>query len=73
MKKSGSARKVLGNTDEPEPKYIVADVYDRVFIGLKYGEPAYSEDISLAKPLEGQRKFNTLQRHSYHKLVQIFI
>ena len=58
---------------ENEPFYLVLDEYARVFSGLRKGYPYFSENIDDAKPLQGQTKFDFLQRYSTIKLEQMFL
>lgn len=56
-----------------EPEYIVVNEMDQVFVGLISGEPDFSINIDKAKVLQGQSKFETLRRHSWCKIEQVFI
>ncbi len=58
---------------ENEPFYLILDEYARVFSGLRKGYPYFSENIDDAKPLQGQAKFDYLQRYSTVKLEQMFL
>ena len=58
---------------ESEPFYLILDEYVRVFSGLRKGYPYFSENIDDAKPLQGQAKFDYLQRYSTIKLEQMFL
>lgn len=57
-----------------EPEYIILDERARVFSGLREGYHIFSEDLDDAKPLQGQSKFEYMQRCvPYFKLEQIFL
>ena len=56
-----------------EPEYLILDEYARVFAGCRKGYPFFSDDIDEAKPLQGQEKFDYLQRYSHLKLEQMFL
>ncbi len=55
------------------PPYIILNERAQVYIGLIGGYPNFSDDLDEAKPLEGQAKFETLERVYHAKLEQIFI
>lgn len=71
MKKTGKCRWV--DPQSLEPEYIVINDMDQVFVGLMGGEPDFSINIGEAKVLQGQTKFDTLRRHSWCKIEQVFI
>lgn len=56
-----------------EPEYLILDEYARVFAGCRKGYPFFSDNIDEAKPLQGQEKFDYLQRYSLIKLEQMFL
>jgi hypothetical protein len=58
---------------EDEPEFIILDERARVFAGLREGYPFFSEDLDEAKPLQGQAKFDFLQRYHHLKLEQMFL
>ena len=58
---------------ENEPEYIILDGYARVFAGCREGYPYFSDDIDEAKPLQGQEKFEYLQRRYLYELEQMFL
>jgi len=58
---------------EIEPEFIILDERARVFAGLREGYPFFSEDLDEAKPLQGQAKFDFLQRYYHLKLEQMFL
>jgi hypothetical protein len=61
------------NIEIKEPEFIIMDEKARVFAGCREGYPFYSENINEAKPLQGQSKFDFLQRYNYLKLEQMFL
>jgi hypothetical protein len=73
MKKTGKCSKRWVDPQSLEPKYIVINDMDQVFVGLMGGEPDFSTNIDSAKVLQGQAKFETLKRHSWYKIEQIFV
>jgi hypothetical protein len=73
MKKTGKCSKRWVNPQSLEPKYIIINKYSQVFTGLIGGEPDWSDDVLRAKQLQGQSKFDTLQRHYYIKIEQMFL
>lgn len=68
MRKTGKQQ-----VNEKEPEYLILDEFARVFAGCREGYPYYSENMDEAKPLQGQEKFDFLQRHSILTLEQMFI
>ena len=72
MKKTGKCRRYK-NPQGDEPQYIILNKYSQVFTGLIEGEPNWCDDVLQAKLLRGQSKFETLKRHSYLKIEQMFI
>ena len=72
MRKRGSVNKKR-KPQYTEPEYIVIDHQDRVFAGIKGGEPLFSYDLNEAKPLRGQGKFETLIHFCYQPIQQLFI
>lgn len=58
---------------EPEPEYLILDEYARVFSGCREGYPFFSDDLDEAKPLQGQEKFDFMQKYHYLKLEQMFL
>lgn len=69
MKKTGKCRE----PEVIEPEFIILDEFARVFAGCKNGYPYYSENMDEAKPLQGQVKFDFLQRYSHLQLEQMFL
>lgn len=67
MKKTGKCPVV------EEPEFIILDEFARVFAGCREGYPYYSENMDDAKPLQGQLKFDLLNRYSHIKLEQMFL
>ena len=59
--------------EEPTRKFIVLNEYCQVFCGLKYGLPAFSDNIDDAKPLSNQRQVEMIQRGTLHKLEKSFL
>lgn len=72
MRKIGSVNKKR-KPQYTDPEYIVIDHCDKVFAGLKGGEPLFSDDLNDAKPLRGQSKFETLKYFCYQPIQQMFI
>jgi hypothetical protein len=64
-------KKVVGITESPS--YIILNERAQVYTGLIGGYPNFSDDLDEAKPLEGQAKFETLERVYHTKLEQMFI
>jgi hypothetical protein len=58
---------------EIEPEFIILDERARVFAGCREGYPFFSDDLDEAKPLQGQEKFEFLQRNNHLKLEQMFL
>jgi hypothetical protein len=58
---------------EVEPEFIILDERARVFAGCREGYPFFSDDLDEAKPLQGQEKFEFLQRNNHLKLEQMFL
>jgi len=58
---------------EIEPEYLILDEYARVFAGCREGYPFFSDDLDEAKPLQGQSKFDFMQRYHHLKLEQMFL
>lgn len=58
---------------EIEPEFIILDERARVFAGLREGYPFFSENLDEAKPLQGQAKFDFLQRYHHLRLEQMFL
>jgi len=58
---------------EDEPEFIILDERARVFAGCREGYPFFSDDLDEAKPLQGQEKFEFLQRNNHLKLEQMFL
>ena len=56
-----------------EPSYIILNSDAQVYTGLIGGYPNFSDDMDEAKPLEGQGKFETLQRFTKMPLEQMFV
>lgn len=59
---------------QKEPKkinFIVVDEMLQAFCGLRGGYPQYHPDWDLAKPLQNESQFQTLQRLSLSKLEMI--
>lgn len=73
MKKTGKCPKRWVNPQSLEPEYIIINDKNQVYIGLDGGYPVFSDDIEKAKPFKGQSKFDTLKRHSYIKMEQMFL
>ena len=69
MKKTGKCRE----PEVEEPEFIILDEFARVFAGCREGFPYYSENMDDAKPLQGQAKFDFLQRYSHLFLEQMFL
>lgn len=69
MKKTGKCRE----PEIEESYFIVLDEFARVFAGCKHGYPHYSDDMDDAKPLQGQGKFDFLNKYSHITLEQMFI
>ena len=68
--------KKIGKCREPEveePEFIILDEFARVFAGCREGYPFFSENMDEAKPLQGQAKFDFLQRYSHIRLEQMFL
>jgi len=61
------------NTEEPVKKFIILNEYCQVFCGLKYGLPAFSDNIDDAKPLENQRQVEMIQRGTLFKLEKSYL
>ena len=61
------------NIEEPARKFIVLNEYCQVFCGLKYGLPAFSDNIDDAKPLENQRQVEMIQRGTLFKLEKSYL
>ena len=61
------------NTEEPARKFIVLNEYCQVFCGLKYGLPAFSDNMDDAKPLENQRQVEMIQRGTLFKLEKSYL
>jgi len=59
--------------EEPTRKFIVLNEYCQVFCGLKYGLPAFSDNVDDAKPLSNQRQVEMIQRGTLHKLEKSFL
>ena len=59
--------------EEPVRKFIVLNEYCQVFCGLKYGLPAFSDNIDDAKPLENQRQVEMIQRGTLFKLEKSYL
>ena len=70
MRKS-KKRKIVGNPKHPP--YITLNLKAQVYTGLIGGYPNFSDNWDEAKPLEGQSKFETLERVYHAKLEQMFI
>lgn len=79
MKKIGSvlnmkkSKKKLLAWQVEESSYIIINSESQVFTGLIQGYPNFSNNLDEAKILEGQKKFDTLQRYSKTPLEQMFI
>jgi len=58
---------------EVEPEFIILDERARVFAGCREGYPFFSDDLDEAKPLQGQEKFEFLQRNNHLELEQMFL
>ena len=58
---------------EIEPEYLILDEYARVFSGCREGHPFFSDDLDEAKPLQGQEKFDFMQKYHHVKLEQMFL
>jgi hypothetical protein len=58
---------------EVEPEFIILDERARVFAGCREGYPFFSEDMDEAKPLQGQSKFDFMQRYHHLQLEQMFL
>jgi hypothetical protein len=58
---------------EDEPEFIILDERARVFAGCREGYPFFSDDLDEAKPLQGQEKFEFLQRNNHLELEQMFL
>ena len=71
MRKSKKRRSLIGNIEHPS--YIILNERAQVYTGLIGGYPNFSDDLDEAKPLEGQAKFETLERVYHTKLEQMFI
>ena len=56
-----------------EPEFIILDERARVFAGCREGYPFFSEDMNEAKPLQGQSKFDFMQRYHHLQLEQMFL
>ena len=59
--------------EESTRKFIVLNEYCQVFCGLKYGLPAFSDNVDDAKPLSNQRQVEMIQRGTLHKLEKSFL
>ena len=59
--------------EEPVRKFIVLNEYCQVFCGLKYGLPAFSDNVDDAKPLSNQHQVEMIQRGTLHKLEKSFL
>ena len=58
---------------EVEPEFIILDERARVFAGCREGYPFFSDDLDEAKPLQGQEKFDFMQKYHHVKLEQMFL
>jgi hypothetical protein len=58
---------------EVEPEFIILDERARVFAGCREGYPFFSDNLDEAKPLQGQEKFEFLQRNNHLELEQMFL
>lgn len=56
-----------------EPEFIILDEECKVFAGCREGYPYFSPNIDDAKPLQGQEKFDFLQRRTLLRLEQMFL
>ena len=58
---------------EKEPEFIVLNDQCQAFIGFKKGEPVFSDDLDLAKPLYNDEQVVTLRVYTYGKLEKEYI
>ena len=59
---------ILNKKQKPDPEFIVLNEYAQVFIGLREGYPAFSDNWDEAKPLQHPDQIKYLKHGTSHQL-----
>lgn len=59
--------------EEKQKEFIVVNELAEVFYGLKAGQPQFTSNWNLAKPLTNEQQVKNLQRGTFYNLEIIYL